>query len=177
MARRSTAQTLISRALTGDEKSRAELERIATSSPAACPNGSAAAIAGSRFDRAASARFNRSSPRPDSAGDQSPLPSLRFKDTSPCHALQAAELTMISTPQLRIWNAPMPTRQRRRPEGQRCEKQAAEAPGEAYKRMYADEASQHRETEQQFTERARVAKEGYLLVDTSDADFMLEHQA
>ena len=63
-----------------------------------------------------------------------------------------------------------------RQKAERCEKQAAESPGEAYKRMYADEASQHRETEQQFTERARVAKEGYLLVDTSDADFMLEHQ-
>jgi hypothetical protein len=52
-ARRSTAQMLVSRALTGDEKSRAELEWIATSSPGAFPNGFSSAIAGSRFDRAA----------------------------------------------------------------------------------------------------------------------------
>jgi hypothetical protein len=59
---------------------------------------------------------------------------------------------------------------------ERCEAQAEAAHGEEYKRMHREEAAGYRETERRFTERAAVAKEGFLLVDTSDNEFMLANQ-
>ena len=50
------------------------------------------------------------------------------------------------------------------------------AQGEESKRMHLGDAAEYRETQRRFAERAAVAKGGMLLVDTSDAKFMLENQ-
>ena len=82
---------LVRLALSGDEKSRAELEKIATSQAAgAFPAGFSALIAASRFDKARSARFRAARRGLTRPGEQSP-PSLYIKDTSPCHTRQACE--------------------------------------------------------------------------------------